>query len=79
MTLDARQHEWAIGRDLRQVAPGFYVDETGTEYFYLTALCPCVAQRLLKNPLLNTATFVSDVLYELRCALENLYYTELMD
>ncbi len=79
MTLNARQYEWATSRDLRQVAPGLYVDGLGTEYFYLAGLYPQVAQRLLENPLLNTPVFVSDVLCELRCTLGNLYCIELMD
>jgi hypothetical protein len=56
-----------------------YIDETGAEYFYLTAVYSCVGHRLLRNPVLNTPAFVSDVLYELRCALQKLHCTELMD
>jgi hypothetical protein len=79
MELNARQYGWATGFCLRQVAPGFYVDEIGIDYFYLTALYPSIAHRLLKNPLLNTPAFVSDVLSELRCQLEHVYCMELMD
>jgi hypothetical protein len=56
-----------------------YVDETGAEYFYLTAVYSCVGHRLLRNPLLNTPGFVSDVLSELRSVLEKVHCTELMD
>lgn len=79
VTLNAPQYEWATGRNLRQVGPGFYVDGLGAEYFYLTGLYPQVAQRLLENPLLNTPVFVSDVLCELRYALGNLHCIELTD
>lgn len=56
----------AIYSRLRMVAPGFYMDPLGGEYFYLTGLFACMTTRLRDNPLVNTlefdrqrATFVS--------------------
>jgi hypothetical protein len=79
VTLNARQYERATGGDLRQVTPGFYVDEIGMEYFYLPGLYPRLANRLLENPLLDTPAFVSELLCELRGRLENWFCVELMD
>jgi len=79
MALNAQQHVRTTGCGLQQVGPGFYIDEGGTEYFYLTGLYISVGHRLLRDPLLNTPAFVSDVLCELRCVLEKFCCTELMD
>jgi hypothetical protein len=79
VSVNAGRYGWATGRGLQQVGPGFYVDATGAEYFYLTGLYISVGHRLLKDPMLNTPTFVSDVLCELRSVLEKFYCTELMD
>jgi hypothetical protein len=79
MTLNAPQHAWVTGRSLRQVTPGFYVDEIGSEYFYLTGLYSKFAHKLLNKPLLNTPALISEVLYDLRCELETFCCTELMD
>ncbi len=64
---------------LERIVPGFYVDDAGGEYFYLTGLYVCMTHRLLENPLLNTPAFVAEVLHELRAALKNMDCTELMD
>lgn len=79
MAADTRQHARVTGRGLRQITQGFYVDEIGWEYFYLTGLYSKVAHRILNKPMLNTPAFIANVLYELRCELENVWCTELMD
>lgn len=73
------QHGLAADRELKRVAPGFYVDGFGLEYFYLTGLYARMTNRLLENPALNTPAFVTEVLYELRSALQDMDCTELMD
>ncbi len=65
--------------DSQRVASGLYVDAFGAEYFYLAGLYPAIAHRLLKNPLLDTPAFVSDIFCELRHALRKLSCMELMD
>jgi hypothetical protein len=79
MTLSRRQHNLVAIGDLQKLAPGLYIDDTGSEYFYLTGLYPTIAHRLLKNPLLDTPAFVSGVLRELRYALQERCCMELMD
>ena len=79
MAVNARQHGWVTGRGLRQVTPGFYVDEIGWEYFYLTGLYSRVATQIVNKPMLNSPAFISNVLYDLRCELEGFFCTELMD
>lgn len=79
MALNARQQGWVTGRGLRRVTPGFYVDEIGWEYFYLTGLYSKFAPRILNKPMLNSPAFIANVLYDLRCELETLCCTELMD
>jgi hypothetical protein len=79
MAPNARQHNWVTGRGLRQVTPGFYVDEIGWEYFYLTGIYSKFAARILCKPMLNTPAFVSSVLDELRSEFEAFCCTELMD
>jgi hypothetical protein len=66
-------------RSLRKLAPGRYLDDRGTEYFYLPGLYPSVAHRLLKTPPLNNPASITDILCELRWELEHRYCKELMD
>lgn len=79
MALNARENGWVTGRGLRQVTPGFYIDEIGWEYFYLTGIYSSIAHRLVNKPMLNTPALVSRLLCDLRCELENIWCTELMD
>jgi hypothetical protein len=67
----------AIG--FEKVAPGYYVDSYGGEYFYLTGIYPLVTKRITGDPVLNTPRFIAGLLDELRCALEDRYFVELMD
>jgi hypothetical protein len=64
---------------LAMIQPGFYVDDTGREYFYLTGLYALVTDRILENPFLNTPSFVTAVLEGLREELEKMNCMELMD
>jgi hypothetical protein len=73
------QHDVPTGRYLRQTDPGLYVDEAGSQYFYLTAMYPVIARCIGRNPLLNTPAFVVDVLTELRIELRGMCRTELLD
>ena len=63
---------------MERIAPGLYVDDKGAEYFYLTAMYPCIAQRMLRTPGLYTPSFVVDILKELREEF-HLFRRELMD
>lgn len=76
---NARQRGWVTGRGLRQVSPGFYVDEIGWEYFYLTGVYSKFAHNLINKPLLNTPALISRVLEAVRTELDNFCCTELMD
>lgn len=66
---------------LERVAPGFYLDAMGSEYFYLTGMLAFVTKRLWDNPHLhlNTAAFVAETLENLRRELNERLCTELMD
>ena len=79
MTLSAPRQAVPPTGGLDRVAPGYYVDTCGAEYFYLTGLYPNVMKRILENPVLNTPSFIVRVLDELRCALQERYCMELMD
>jgi hypothetical protein len=76
--MKARQHQ-SPTIDLERVAPGFYVDAFGFEYFYLTGIYPSIAQRLLSDPFINSPALVSDIFRELRLALQERCCMELMD
>jgi hypothetical protein len=77
--LKARERPAAPGSGLAMIQPGFYVDEAGHEYFYLTGLYALVTDRILENPFLNTPSFVTAVLDGLREELEKMNCKELMD
>lgn len=66
------------GHGLERVGPGFYVDNLGSEYFYLTGMYPCLL-RHLNGPLLRTTGFIVAVLDDLRSTLRERYCEELMD
>jgi hypothetical protein len=67
----------AIG--FERVAPGYYVDSYGGEYFYLTGIYAMLTERITGDPVLNTPRFVVTLFSELRCALKDRYFVELMD
>jgi hypothetical protein len=64
---------------LERVAPGYYVDGYGEEYFYLTGIYPTLTERITGDPVLNTPRFIAGLLDELRSALQDRLYVELMD
>lgn len=64
---------------LERVAPGYYIDSRGREYFYLTGLYPLLTKHLTPELHLKTPVFLVEVLDELRSALKGRYYMELMD
>jgi hypothetical protein len=64
---------------LERVKPGYYVDGYGEEYFYLTGIYPTLTERITGDPVLNTPRFIVALLDELRCALQDRLYVELMD
>jgi hypothetical protein len=72
------QHGRHTGGNLKKTAPGLYVDDRGTEYFYLTDMFVCVSQRMVQNPILYTPAFIVDVLDELRESF-HFFRMELMD
>ena len=79
-TLLALDHQGPAARDaLWTVAPGFYLNQFGHEYFYLTGMFTLMTKHLWDNPLLNTPDFVVDVLDELRQELTDRLATELID
>ena len=77
--LRAKYHDLFRSDELRQLAPGFYIDLLGGEYFYLTGMFASISVYLLENPRLNTPVIVAEVLEELRRSLEDVYWIELMD
>lgn len=72
------QYVKRTGNNLESFAPGHYVDDSGAEFFYLTGMYVCIAQRVVENPGLYTHAFVVEVLSKLRSDL-HLYRLELMD
>lgn len=74
-----RQPVVPTGRNLRQTAPGLYVDEAGAQYFYLTGMYSVIERCIGRNPLLNSPGFMVDVLGELRTELRDMCRTELLD
>jgi hypothetical protein len=79
MAMNARQRGWVAGVGLQQISPGLYVDEIGSEYFYLTGIYSKFAHHLLGKPLLNSPKLISRLFDELRSELQALCCTELMD
>jgi hypothetical protein len=74
-----RQPVVPTGRNLRQTAPGLYVDEAGSQYFYLTGMYAVIERCIGRNPLLNTPGFMVNVFGELRTELRDMCHTELWD
>jgi hypothetical protein len=74
-----RQPDVPTGKNLRQTAPGLYVDEAGAQYFYLTGMYSVIAQCIGRNPLLYTPAFMVNVLGDLRIELRDMYRIELLD
>lgn len=74
-----KEHSRPTGDGLRRVSPGFYVDLSGGQYFYLTGLYHLITQRLLEEELLNPAALVVEVFDELRRVLLDLHCAELLD
>lgn len=64
---------------MERVGPGYYVDNLGAKYFYLTGMYPCVLKHLGKQPAFLTSGFIVAVLDDLRTALQERYCEELMD
>jgi hypothetical protein len=67
------------GHDLERVGPGFYVDNLGSEYFYLTGMYPCLLKHLPRQQPFRAAGFIAAVLEDLRTTLQGRYCEELMD
>lgn len=63
---------------LEKLAPGLYVDETGKEYFYMAALYPHIAQRMMEEPELYTPGFIVRIVENIREFL-HWHRMELMD
>lgn len=65
--------------ELERIAPGYYLDPGGRQYFYLTGIYALLTKRITENPVLNSPAFIAGVLDELRQALQDERCVELMD